>query len=169
MEGLPAGLRDIELPGSRCVSVPGPVAAQRHPRAAITLVDKPQCACRGQDQTQRVCPYDALVFPTLLLAQTREGVGVTDGNFHRPAVAIRREYVLQAQGKIGREKRLDRWEWFAVASTFGAALALTPYDHNPQESPWQHRVPQATPGLDLGARFARVRIPPLSGLRQGFG
>ena len=169
MEGLPTGLRDIELTGSRFLSVPRPVAAQRHPRAAINLFDKPQRACRGQDQTQRVGPYDALAFTTLLLAQTREGVGVTDGNFHRPAVTILREDVLRAQGEIGREKRLDRWGWFAVARTFGAALALTPYDHNPQESPRQHRVPQATPGLDLGARFARMWLPPLSGLRQGFG
>jgi len=56
-----------------------------------------------------------------------------------------------------------------AGETRDAALALTPYDHDPQESPRQHRVPQATPGLDLGARFARMRLPPLSGLRQGFG
>ena len=96
MEGLPTGLRDVELTGCRFLSVPGPVAAQRHTRAAINLVDTPQGACRGQDQTQRVCPHNALAFTTLLLAQTRAGVGVTDGNFHRPAVAILREDVLRA-------------------------------------------------------------------------
>jgi hypothetical protein len=145
------------------------IAAQRHTRAAINLVDTPQRASRGQDQTARVCPYDALALPTLLLAQTREGVGVTEGNVPRPAVAILREEVLRAQGEIGREKRLDRWGWFAMASPCGAALARPPYDPDPQESPRQHRVPQATPGLDLGARCARVRLPPLSGLRQGVG
>ena len=108
-------------------------------------------------------------FPTLLLAQPREGVGVTDGNLHCPAIAILCEDVLRAQGELGREKRLDRWGWFAVARTCGAALALTPYDHNLQEAPRQHRVPQAIPGLDLGTRFARVRLPALRGLRQGFG
>ena len=169
LEGLTTGLRDIELTGSHFLSVPGPVAAQRHPGAAINLVDKPQRTGRGQDQTQGVCPDDALAFPTLLLAQPREGVGVTDGNLHCPAIAILCEEVLRAQGELGREKRLDRWGWFAVARTCGAALALTPYDHNPQEAPRQHRVPQAIPGLDLGTRFARVRLPALRGLRQGFG
>ena len=36
----------------------------------------------------RVSPNDAFPFATLILAQTIEGVGVTDGNFHRPAGAI---------------------------------------------------------------------------------
>jgi hypothetical protein len=75
------------------------------------------------------------------MAQTREGVGVTDRNFHRPAGTILCEDILRAQGEIGREKRLDRWGWVVVAGLFGAALALTPYDHDPQESPRQHRVP----------------------------
>jgi hypothetical protein len=30
-------------------------------------------------------------------------------------------------------------------------------------------VPQATPGLDLGAHFARMRLSPLRGRRQGLG
>src|SRR5919198_4313595 len=169
MEGLPTGLRYVKLAGGRFLSVPGPVAAQRHTRAAINLVDKPQRACRGQDQTPWVRPDDALAFPALLLAPTREGVGVTDGDVHRPAVAILREDVLRAQGEIGREKRLDRRRWFARSSPFGAVCALTPYDHDPQEPPRPHRVPQATPGLALGARFARVGLPPLRGLRQGCG
>src|SRR5512134_799978 len=169
MEGLPTGLRHVELTGRRFLSVPGPVAAQRHPRGAINVGHEPPCTCRGQDHAQCVGPDDALAFPTLLLAQTREGIGVTDGNFHRPAAPILREDVLWAQGEIGREKRLDRWGWFVVASPFGAVLVLTPYDHDPHEASRQHRVPQATPGLHLGARFARVRRPPLRGLRQGFG
>ena len=96
MEGLPTGLCNVELTGRRFLSVPGPVSAQRHTRAAINLVEKPQRACRGQDQTQRVCPDDTLAFPALLLAQTREGVGVTDRNFHRPAVTILCEDVPRA-------------------------------------------------------------------------
>jgi hypothetical protein len=47
MEGLPTGLRDVELTGCCFLSVPGLVAAQRHTRAAINLVDKPQRAYRG--------------------------------------------------------------------------------------------------------------------------
>ena len=83
-----AGLRDVELTGRHFLSVPGPVAAQRHPHATIHAGNKPQRACRSQDQTQRIGPDDALPLATLVLAQAREGVGVTDGNFHRPAVAI---------------------------------------------------------------------------------
>src|SRR2546425_5929070 len=100
MERLPTGLRDVELTGCRFLSVPGPVATQRHTRAAINLVDKPQRACRGQDQTQRVRPHDTLAFPTLLLAQTREGVGVTDGNF---SVPLRRPLYTQVMRRLLRE------------------------------------------------------------------
>jgi hypothetical protein len=78
MEGLPTGLRDVELTGGRLLSVPGPVAAQRHTRAALNLGDQPQRACRCEDQPQRVCPHEALALTTLLLAQPRKGVGVTD-------------------------------------------------------------------------------------------
>ena len=49
------------------------------------------------------------------------------------------------------------------------AFAITSQHHDPHEAPRQHRVPQAIPGLDLGARFAGVRRPPRGGLRQGLG
>ena len=96
MEGLPTGLCNVALTGRRFLSVPGPVSAQRHTRAAINLVEQPQRACRGQDQTQRVCPDATLAFPALLLAHTREGVGVTDRHCHRPAVTLLCEDVPRA-------------------------------------------------------------------------
>ena len=141
LEGLPTVLRYVKLTGGHFLSIPGPVAAQRHTCATIDLVDTPQRACCGQDQTQRVCPHEAWAFPTPLLAQPREGVRGTDGNVHRPAVAILREDVLGAQSESGREKRLDRRRWFARSSSFGATGARTPYDHDPQEPSRPHRVP----------------------------
>ena len=89
VEGLPTGLRYVKLAGGRFLSVPGPVAAQRHTRAAINLVDKPQRACRGQDQPQRVGADDSLPLATLVLSQPVEGITVAERNFHRPARAIR--------------------------------------------------------------------------------
>src|SRR6185295_1495428 len=102
MEGFPTGLRHVELTGGRFLSVPRPNAAQRERHAAFDLVDTPQRACRGQDQTHRVCPADAVAFPPLLLAQPREGGGVTDGHCPRPAGAILRADVLRASGASGR-------------------------------------------------------------------
>ena len=88
MEGLPTGLRDVELTGSCFLSVPGTVAAQWHPRAAIHVGNEPQRACRGQDQTERVGTDDALPLTALILSQPVEGIRVADFNFHCPAVAI---------------------------------------------------------------------------------
>src|SRR5262249_54257627 len=121
VQGLPTGLRHVKLTWRYFLSVPRPIAAQRHGRAALNLVDKPQRACRRHDQTKRIGADDALPLPTLVLPQPMEGVTVTDGNFHRPAVAILCEDVLRAQGEIGGEKRLDRRGWFAVSSAFGIA------------------------------------------------
>src|SRR5215510_15839380 len=74
IEGLPTGLRDVELAGCHFLSVPGPVAAQRHPRATLHVGNEPQGACCYQDQTQRVGPNDALPFAALVLPQPSEGV-----------------------------------------------------------------------------------------------
>jgi hypothetical protein len=41
MEGFPTGLRDVELTRSYFLSVPGPVAAQWHLRAAIHMRYEP--------------------------------------------------------------------------------------------------------------------------------
>ena len=88
MEGLPTGLRYVELTGCHFLSIPGPVAAQRHTRAAINVGNEPQRACRRQDQTQRIGAQDALPLATLVLPQTLEGVTVTNSNCHGPARAI---------------------------------------------------------------------------------
>src|SRR5262249_15479356 len=81
MEGLPAGLRDIELTGGHFLSVPGPVAAQRHTRAAINVSNEPQCTGRRQDHTKRVGTDDAWPLAALVLSQPGEGFTVTDGIF----------------------------------------------------------------------------------------
>src|SRR5215831_16901648 len=76
MEGLPTGLRDVELTGGSFLSVPGPVAAQGHTCAAIHVGHEPQRACRCQDQTQRVGPDDTLPLAALVL-ESREMLGET--------------------------------------------------------------------------------------------
>jgi hypothetical protein len=169
MEGLPTGLRYVELTGCPFLSVPGPVAAQRHTPATINVSNEPQRACRRHDQTQRVGADDALPLATLVLPQPGEGVTVTDSNFHSPAVAILTHDLVSAQRQIGGEKCCDGWGWLSLALLFGGGFALTSQHHDPHEATRQHRVPQATPGLDLGARFARVGPPSPRGLRQGFG
>ena len=55
----------------------------------LNAVDEPQRASRREDQTKRVRAHDVLPLATLILPQPIEGVGIADGNFHRPAVALR--------------------------------------------------------------------------------
>src|SRR5512134_2057318 len=86
LQDLTTGPHHIELAGSHLLSVPWPIAAQRERHAAFDVVDKPQRACCGHDQTKRVGPDDALPLAALILPQPIEGIRVTDGNFHRPAV-----------------------------------------------------------------------------------
>ena len=169
MEGLPTGLRDVELTGCNFLSVPGPVAAQGHTRAPIHVGNEPQRACRRHDQTQRVGADDALPLATLVLPQPGEGITVPDSNFHGPAVAILAHDLVSAQRQIGGEKGFDGWGWFSLALLLSGGFALTAQHHDLHEAPRQYRVQQATPGLDLGARFARVGPPSLRGLCQGFG
>ena len=90
IERLPTGFRHVELTRCYFLSVPGPVATQRHLRATIHLRDEPQCACRCHDQTKRVSAYNTLPLTTLVLPEPVKGVTVTDGNFHGPAVAVLR-------------------------------------------------------------------------------
>jgi hypothetical protein len=169
MEGLPTGLPYVQLTWSYFLSVPGPIAAQRHSCAALNLLDEPQCAGSRHDQTHRVGTHDALVFATLILPQTSEGVGVTKSNFHRPAGAILAPDVRRAQGESGGEKGCDGWGWFSLPVLFAGGCARTPQHYDPHEAPRHHRVPQSIPGLELGAHFAGVGRPPCGGLRQGFG
>src|SRR5688572_22244835 len=86
VQGLPTGPHHIQLTGGYLLSIPWPIAAQRDIYTALTLGDKPQCACRRHDQTKRVRPKDALPLAALILAQPIEGARIPDGNFHRPAV-----------------------------------------------------------------------------------
>jgi hypothetical protein len=82
MKGLPTGLHYVQLTWCYLLSVPGPIATQRHSGAVLNLLDEPQRAGSRHDQTQRVGTEDALVLATLILPQASEGVGVTKSNFN---------------------------------------------------------------------------------------
>jgi hypothetical protein len=101
LQGLTTGPHHIELAGSNLLSVPEPIAAQRERHAAFDVVDKPQRTRCGHDQTKRVGPDDALPLAALILPQTIEGIRVTDGNCHRPAVGVLVQELSGAQGKTG--------------------------------------------------------------------
>src|SRR5689334_9331949 len=88
VQGLTTGPHHIQLTRGSFLSVPGPIVAQVERRATLDLVDKPQGACRRQDQPECIGADDALPLPTLIAPQPIEGIGVTDGNFHGPATAI---------------------------------------------------------------------------------
>src|SRR5438132_10845020 len=94
MQGLTTGPHHIQLTWRYFLSVPRPVAAKRHPCTTFGLRNKPQRARRCHEQAKRVGAHDPLPLATLVLAQAIEGVGITDFNFHRPAVAIRVQDVL---------------------------------------------------------------------------
>src|SRR4051794_30412385 len=96
IEGFTTGPHHVQLTGGYLLSVPRPIAAQMERRAALNLADKPQCACRCHDQTERVGTDDALPLTALVLSQPVEGIGVADFNFHRPAVAILVDDVMGA-------------------------------------------------------------------------
>src|SRR5687767_8015794 len=99
MERLPTGFCHVELTWCYFLSVPGPVATQRHLHATIHLLNEPQCACRCHDQTKRVGAYHTVPLATLILPEPVKGVTVTDGNFHGPAVAILTHALCRAQGQ----------------------------------------------------------------------
>ena len=88
VQSLTTGPHHIQLTGGYFLSVPGPIATQIERRATLDLVKKPQGACRGHNETECIGADDALPLPALITPQPIEGIGVTDGNFHRPAVAI---------------------------------------------------------------------------------
>src|SRR6266851_7968619 len=118
IQGLTTGAHYVKLAGSNLLSVPRPIATQIERRATLDLVDKPQRACRRQDQTERVGADDALPLPALILPQPIESIGVADFNFHRPAVAILVQDVLGAQSQISGEKGFDGWGWFSLPRPF---------------------------------------------------
>src|SRR5262249_32988728 len=149
MEGLPTGLRDVELTGGHFLSVPGPVAAQRHTRAAIHRGNEPPRTCRHQDQTQRVGTDDTLPLTTLVLPQPGAGVTVPDRNCPGPAVAILAHDLVSAQRQSGGAKGFEGWGWFSLAWLFRGGCALPSQHHDLHKAPWQHRVPQHRSQLKL--------------------
>src|SRR4029450_4454215 len=88
VQGPPTGFRHVELTGGHFLSIPRPIVTQMERRATLDLVDKPQGTCRRHDQTERIGADNALPLPALISPQPIEGIGITDGNFHGPAVAI---------------------------------------------------------------------------------
>src|SRR5919108_2612511 len=133
MQGLTTSPHHIKLTGRHLLSVPRPIAAQLHTCTAFGWRNKPQRARRGHDQAKRVGAHEALPLATLILAPTVAGAGITERNFHRPAVAVLAQDVVSAQGEIGAEKCFDRWGWFALPSLFGAAFDITPDHHDADE------------------------------------
>ena len=169
IEGLPTGLRDGELAGGSFLSVPGPVAAQRHTCATLHGGNAPPRACCHPAHTQCVGADAAVPRAPLVLSQPSDGVTVTDSHCHGPAGARRAHALVSAQRQSGGEKGCEGWGGCSLALLWGGGLALPSPPHDLHEAPRHHRVPQATPGLELGARFARVGSPPCRGLRPGGG
>ena len=153
LQGLSTSPHHIQLTGRHFLSVPGPIAAQRHTGAALNVGDKPQRACRRHDQTTCVGAHDAVPFTALFLPQTIEGIGIADGNFHGPAVAILAQDGVDAQGESSSEKRLDRRERFALPRRVEAARSSAPHNDDPGG------VVRAT--RSATARTRRAPRPPL--------
>src|SRR5215467_9735338 len=114
MESLPACFRHVEWTWGHCLSVPGPVAAQRDLRAAIHLGNEPQRAGRCQDHTERVGAYNTLPLAAVVLPEPVKGVTVTDGHFDGPAMAILAHDLFSAQGESGGEKGFNGGGWFSL-------------------------------------------------------
>jgi hypothetical protein len=169
VQGLTTGPHHIQWAGGNLLPVPRPIAAQLYTRAALDLVETPPRAGRGHDATERVGTDEAVSFPALIWPQTLEGLGVATFNCYRPAVAIRAQDGGGAQGQIRGEKGLNRRRWLAVPRLLGAARGIAPHHHDPDEPPGQHRGPQPTPRVHLGARFAWVRGPARLGLGPSRG
>ena len=72
--------------------------------------------------------------------------------FHRPATLILLQDVCKVQRQVGGEKGLHFRPLFAAARC-GLACATVPHHHNPHTPSEQYCVPEATPGLDLSARW----------------
>ena len=153
MQGLTTSPYPIQWTGRHLLSVPGPIAAQMHTRAALDLRDKPQRASRGPGQTERIGARDPLSFATLIVAQAIEGVGVAYCNFHRPALGVLAQDVVHAQEQISGEKGFEGWRWFSLPSRCACAFGLTPEQHDANEAP--------TATLHATARTRRVSRRPL--------
>jgi hypothetical protein len=169
VQGLTTGPYHIPWAGGNLRPGPRPRAAQIHTRAARDLVAKPPRAGRGQDDTARVGTAEAVALPALLVPQPLEGMGVAHVTFPRPAVAIRAQERLGAQGQLRGDKGLNRRRWLAWPRRFGAARGLAPPDHDLAAPPGQHRGPQPPPRVHLGARPAGLRCPARRGRGPSLG
>ena len=149
------------------LSVPGPIATQRHLHASIHVLNEPQCACRCQDQTKRVGAYNTLPLATLVLPEPIKGVllriaiSTASGGHTRATWAASRSDPwrkrLRWLGAVFSVLAVEEWVRQVVAAPRPARGA--------QATPG----PQAIPGLDLGARFAGAGCPSRGGLGQGLG
>ena len=95
VQGLPTGFRHVELTGGYFLSVPRPIVTQIARRTTLDLVDKPQGTAAAMTKRNVLAPT-TLPLPALISPQPIEGIGITDGNFHGPAVAILGEDVMGA-------------------------------------------------------------------------
>jgi hypothetical protein len=120
VQGLTPGPHHIQWTGRYFLSVPGPLAAPLERRATLDLVDQPQGAGRHPDQTERMSADDALPLTALLLPQSSEGVGVANGHFHRPAVAILVQDLCSAQRQSGGEAGFEDWGGVLGPGRWGA-------------------------------------------------
>jgi len=64
------------------------------------MIEEPQHARRRHAQAQRVGPDETLELPTLIMAQSIEGVGVETLDFNGPAVSILLQHVLYTAGQL---------------------------------------------------------------------
>ena len=86
VQGLTTGPHHIQLTGGRFLSVPGPIVTQIECCATLDLVDKPRVRAAAMTKQNVLAPTMRCRFPPVLAAI--EGIGVTDGHFHGPAVVI---------------------------------------------------------------------------------
>ena len=69
---------------------------------------EPQRPSRRHQDSKRVGADDSAPLATLILAQTIVSLSISDIDFNRPAIAVRGEEIVNAEGQVGGEKRFDR-------------------------------------------------------------
>jgi hypothetical protein len=159
---------NVKLTGSAFLVVPGAIAPQLKRWGPYGVLHKPQGACGGQNEAERIGAEHAFTLPALVLPEAREGIAVTNRDFHRPPLAILGEDRFQTQCEVGGEKRFHRRRglplpWLSDASRCWAA------DHYHAEHPaGQHGMPDSLPGLNECSGFAGMGLPPASFTSQRF-
>src|SRR5882672_9147408 len=149
MESLPPCFRHVALTWCHLLSGPGPVAAPRHLRAALSVRHAPQRACRCQDQTHRVGASTTWPLAALGWPAPGTGVPVTAGHGYGPAVALRAYALCRAPWALGGEKGGAGW-----GGCFVLALcwALGPDDAAPRPARGAQGTRPATGPPRRGAR-----------------